>query len=76
MKFGQIIEYKMRNVFVEKSNTNCGEEASPRPFLSMVEYISESTVWNVIKFVFIVCLSRVLPKYIKTKLLTTYFYLV
>ena len=44
MKFGQIIEYKMRNVFVEKSNTNCGEEASPRPFLSMVEYISESTV--------------------------------
>ena len=32
MKFGQIIEYKMRNVFVEKSNTNCGEENSPTPF--------------------------------------------
>ena len=31
MKFGQIIECKMRNIFLEKSYTKCGGEASPRP---------------------------------------------
>ena len=30
MKFGQLIEYNMRNIFVEKSNTKCGEETFPR----------------------------------------------
>ena len=65
MKFGQIIEYKMRNIFLEKSNTKCGGEASPSPFLSIVEHISESIVWNVIKFVFNVSLSRVLPNILK-----------
>ena len=32
MKFGQLIEYKIRNIFVEKSHTKCGEETIPRPF--------------------------------------------
>ena len=32
MKFGQSIEYKMRNIFVEKSYTKCGGETIPRPF--------------------------------------------
>ena len=34
MKFGQltIIEYNMRNIFLEKSYTKCGQEASPRFF--------------------------------------------
>ena len=32
MKFGQLIEYNMRNVFLEKSCKICGEETSPRPF--------------------------------------------
>ena len=32
MKFGQLIEYKMRNIFLGKSNTNCGGEANPKPF--------------------------------------------
>ena len=32
MKFGQLIEYNMRNMFHEKSRTKCGEETSPRPF--------------------------------------------
>ena len=40
-----------------------------------MENISELTVWNVIDFVFIVCPSWGLPKYIKTKVLTTCFYL-
>ena len=32
MKFGQLIECNMGNVFLEKSNTKCGSETSPRPF--------------------------------------------
>ena len=32
MKFGQLIEYNMRNIFLEKSYTKCGGETIPRPF--------------------------------------------
>ena len=55
IKFGQLIEYNMRNIFLEKSYTKYNGK--------------------VLKFVFIVCPSRGLPRYIKTKLLTTCFYL-
>ena len=30
MKFGQLIEYNMRNIFVEKSYTKCTGETIPR----------------------------------------------
>ena len=30
MKFGQLIEYNMRNIFVEKSNTKCAGETIPK----------------------------------------------
>ena len=30
--FGQLIEYNMRNIFLEKSYTKCGGEARPRSF--------------------------------------------
>ena len=32
MKFGQLIECIMKNIFFEKSYTKCGAETSPRPF--------------------------------------------
>ena len=32
MKFGQLIEYDMWNIFLEKPYTKCGGETSPRPF--------------------------------------------
>ena len=32
MKFGQLIECNMRNIFLEKSYTKCGGETSLRPF--------------------------------------------
>ena len=32
MKFGQLIEYKMKNIFLEKLYTKCGEENSSRSF--------------------------------------------
>ena len=31
MKFGQLIEYNMKNIFVEKSYTKCAGETIPRP---------------------------------------------
>ena len=31
MKFGQLIEYNMRKIFVEKSYTKCAGETYPRP---------------------------------------------
>ena len=31
MKFGQLIEYNMRNIFVEKSYTKYAQETIPRP---------------------------------------------
>ena len=32
MKIGQLIEYNLRIIFVEKSDTKCGGETSPTPF--------------------------------------------
>ena len=32
MKFGELIEYNMKNIFFQKSNTKSGGETSPRPF--------------------------------------------
>ena len=32
IKFGQLIQYNLRNIFFEKSFTKCGEETIPRPF--------------------------------------------
>ena len=32
MKFGQLIKYNMRNVFLKKSYVKCGSDTSPRPF--------------------------------------------
>ena len=31
MKFDQLIEYNMRNIFVEKSYTKCVKEIIPKP---------------------------------------------
>ena len=35
MKFGQLIEYNMRNIFL---NTKCGGETSPRPFSKKTKF--------------------------------------
>ena len=58
MKFGQLTEYNMRNIFLEKSYakyvsyTNCSQTL----FLKInIEYISRPIVYSFIQFVFIVC---------------------
>ena len=37
MEFGPLIEYNMRNIFLEKSCTRCGGETSPRSFLKRLK---------------------------------------
>ena len=32
MKFGQLIEYNKKNIFLEKSNIKCGRETTPKSF--------------------------------------------
>ena len=72
MKFGQLIEYNMRNIFLENSHAKYGGETSLRPFFSKIkiEHIFRSTVWNFVQSVFIVCLSRGLSTYTKIKVPT------
>ena len=38
MKFGQLIEYNMRNTLVKKSYTKFGGETIPRPFLEKIKF--------------------------------------
>ena len=37
MKFSQLIEYNMRNIFFEKSYTRFGGGTSPRPFFAKLK---------------------------------------
>ena len=39
LKFDQLIECNMRNIFLEKSCTKCGEETSPRNFSKKLKLI-------------------------------------
>ena len=39
MKFSQLIEYDMKNIFLKKSNTKCGGETIPRPFSKKTKLI-------------------------------------
>ena len=56
MKVGQLIEYNMRNIFLEKSYAKCGRETIPKPFSKKIkiEHISGSIFLRFIYFVFIV----------------------
>ena len=61
MKFRHLIEYKVRNNFLEKSYTKCGGETSPRPFFKKSKWrISLDQQSEII------CLGQGLSKYIKT----------
>ena len=73
IKFGQLIECKMRNIYFEKSYTKYGGETSPRAFYKnrkLSIYLDQQS--EMLYFFFIIW-----PKYMKTKvLLTTYFHLI
>ena len=74
MKFGQLIEFNMRNIFLEKSYTRCGGEASPRPFYKKSKLnISLNERSEMLKVSFSCMSNGGLPKFIKTKVLATSF---
>ena len=55
MKFGQLIEYNMTNIFLEKSCTKSGGETIPRPFSGKLKLSISLNQWPKVfmKFVFI-----------------------
>ena len=76
MKFDQLIEYNMRNIFVEKSCTKFCGEFIPSPFSKKsILSISLNQQSKVLHSLFIFMLICGLSKYIETKLQTTRFYL-
>ena len=77
MKFGQLIENEMRNIFLEKSYAKCGGEASNRCFIknqtSVYLWVNSLSCYKVCFH----CLSKSRStKYVKNKVLTTCFYLI
>ena len=50
MKFGQLIEYNVRNIFLQKSYTKQGGETSPRHFSAKLKLIkSQYNIINSLK---------------------------
>ena len=75
MKFGQLIEYNMKNIIVEKSYTKCAGESIPRPLSKKmkIKNISGSIVESIL---FYCMLIRELSKYSEIRLQTICFYLI
>ena len=77
MTLGQLIEYNIRNIFLEKSYANCGGETSPRPFSEKLKLsLSRDQYFQVLHSLFLFHGKLRLSKYIETKLQTTWFYLI
>ena len=57
MKFGLLIEYNMRNIFLNNSYTKCGAETTPRPFSKKIkiEHLSRSIAQSFMQIFFIAC---------------------
>ena len=50
MKFGQFIEYNMRNIFLEKPYKKCGGEASPRNVIQLfLLHVQVEVYQNILK---------------------------
>ena len=62
------------SAYLKNNTQNMVKKLVPDPFIKNHHWTYLWIVWNVTRFVF-VCPSQGLPKYIKTKVLTTYFYL-
>ena len=55
MKFGQLIECNMKNIFLKNHTQNMVEKLVPDPFLKIrIEHNSGSIVYNFIQFAFFV----------------------
>ena len=77
MRFGQLLEYNMKNSFLKKSYRKCGGETISRHFSKKSKLrISPDQYPKVLYSLFLLCGKWGLSKYIETKLQTTCFYLI
>ena len=53
MKFGQLIEYDMRNIFLENSYIECGEDTSSIPFSEKYKMDISLDQWSKFFWVFL-----------------------
>ena len=65
MKFGQLIEHSMKNIFLGKSYTKFDGEASPRPFYKKSKLNIRSTVRNVISLLLLYVLVEIYENILK-----------
>ena len=75
MKFGQLLEYNMKIIFLEKLSTKLDGETNPRPFSGKfrLRWINSLNIYTVCFY----CIpSWGVSKYIEIKLQTTCFYLI
>ena len=70
IKFGQLIECNMRNIFLENSYTKSGGEAIPRPLKSK---LSIALDWNTTHLFLVDALIEVHQNILKTRYLTLSF---
>ena len=62
MRFGQIIEYNMRNIFVEKSYIKCVGESIPRPLYKKTKLsISLDQCCNVLNSLSLLLYANLMP---------------
>ena len=70
LKLGQLIEYNINHIFLEKSSTKCGVENIPRPFSTKSTLSIYLDQWSkvFVQFVFIACQVAGCQNIIETKL--------
>ena len=77
MKFGQLIEYNTRNIFLEKSNTKCGGETIPTLFSKKPKFnISLDQYSKVLYILFLLFAKLRTIEIDRTNLQLTCFYLI
>ena len=58
MKLGQLREYNMKNIFLEKPYTKCGGESSPRPFSEKLKLSISLDQQSEFLFCLFYCISK------------------
>ena len=67
MKFGQLIEYNMKNIFLKNHSQNKVEKQVPDAFLKKLSVSLDQQSAILCSLFLFLCPSRGLPKYIESK---------
>ena len=58
MKFGQLIEYSMRNIFFEKTYTTCDKETIPRSFSKKLKLSTSLDQYSKVLYILSLLLAK------------------